>query len=86
MPPATARVTEGKYLTFRIGHESYGIPVLRIREIIRFLAPTHVPQMPAFVKGVINLRGKIIPVVDLRVKFGLADADFTERTCIIRPQ
>jgi purine-binding chemotaxis protein CheW len=73
----------GKYLTFELGRESYGIAVLKIREIIRLTNITAVPQMPEYVKGVINLRGKIIPVVDLRLKFGMAKAETTERTCII---
>ncbi len=73
----------GKYLTFRLGHESYGIAVLKIREIIRLTPITTVPQMPAFVKGVINLRGKVVPVVDLRLKFSLAEAESHERTCIV---
>ena len=73
----------GKYLTFRLGNESYGIAVLKIREIIRLTPVTAVPQMPDYVKGVINLRGKIIPVVDLRAKFGMGEADSNERTCIV---
>ena len=73
----------GKYLTFRLGDESYGVPVLKVREIIRLTAITAVPQMPNYIKGVINLRGKVIPVVDLRTKFGFADAGTTERTCIV---
>jgi purine-binding chemotaxis protein CheW len=73
----------GKYLTFRLGRESYGISVLRIREIIRNVEVTPVPQMPAYVKGVINLRGKIIPIVDLRKKFDLADIRDTDQTCIV---
>jgi len=73
----------GKYLTFRLGDESYGIAVLKIREIIRLTPITAVPQMPDYIKGVINLRGKIVPVVDLRIKFALAQAKTTERTCII---
>ena len=77
------RAAAGKYLTFVLGHESYGIGVLRIREIIRVLDITAVPQMPAYVKGVINLRGKVIPVIDLRIKFQLSKAETTERTCII---
>jgi purine-binding chemotaxis protein CheW len=81
--PPTVRAEAGKYLTFILGNESYGIAVLKIREIIRVITITAVPQMPAYVKGVINLRGKIIPVVDLRLKFGLAKAETTERTCII---
>ena len=78
-----ARAAAGKYLTFVLGHESYGIAVLKIREIIRLLDITAVPQMPSYVKGVINLRGKVIPVVDLRIKFQLSEAKTTERTCII---
>jgi purine-binding chemotaxis protein CheW len=66
-----------------LGCESYGIAVLKIREIIRLTTITSVPQMPDYVKGVINLRGKIIPVIDLRIKFGLAKAENTERTCIV---
>src|SRR3954470_21803863 len=72
----------GKYLTVALDNEAYGIAVLKVREIIRMQKITPVPQMPAFVKGVINLRGRVIPVVDLRVKFGLK-AEFTERTCIV---
>lgn len=72
-----------KYLTFKLGGESYGIAVLKIREIIRMQKITPVPQMPPHVKGVINLRGKVIPVVDLRVKFSLGDDATDERTCTI---
>ncbi|MBM3845193.1 MAG: purine-binding chemotaxis protein CheW [Verrucomicrobia bacterium] len=72
-----------KYLTFTLGHESYGIPVLKVREIIRVPDITAVPQMPDYVKGVINLRGKVIPVADLRVKFQLKNIQDTERTCIV---
>jgi purine-binding chemotaxis protein CheW len=79
----TETIVAGKYLTFCLGNESYGVEVLKIREIIRLVNITAVPQMPEYVKGVINLRGKIIPVVDLRLKFGLAKAETTERTCII---
>lgn len=73
----------GKYLTFSISNESYGVDVLKVREIIRFLKITPVPQMPNYVKGVINLRGKVLPVFDLRLKFGLDAAEATERTCIV---
>lgn len=73
----------GKYLTFQVGAEHYGIPVGRTREIIRASAITNVPQMPSHVKGVINLRGRIVPVVDLRVRFSQPDAELHERTCII---
>ena len=73
----------GKYLTFDLHGESYGIDVLKVREIIRLTAITSVPQMPPCVRGVINLRGKIIPVIDLRVRFGFTDAKDTEQGCII---
>lgn len=73
----------GKYLTFALGDEEYGLPVLKVREIIKILDITAVPQVPTHVKGVINLRGKVIPVVDLRLKFSFASQPYTERTCII---
>lgn len=73
----------GKYLTFILGRQCYGIDVLRIREIIRMTEITAVPQMPDYVRGVINLRGKIIPVIDLRLRFGLSEAKNTEQTCIV---
>jgi len=83
VPSAPARSPlAGKYLTVVLESEAYGIGVLKVREIIRLQKITPVPQMPAFVKGVINLRGRVIPVVDLRVKFGLK-AEFGERTCIV---
>jgi purine-binding chemotaxis protein CheW len=72
----------GKYLTVGLDREAYGIAVLKVREIIRMQNITPVPQMPSFVKGVINLRGRVIPVVDLRLKFGL-EAVLAERTCIV---
>lgn len=75
--------SSGKFLTFLLAEESYGVEVLRIREIIRIQKITPVPQMPAHVKGVINLRGKVIPVVDLRLKFNLNAEEATERTCVI---
>ena len=73
----------GKYLTFTLQNESYGIEVLKVREIIRLTSITAVPQMPAYVRGVINLRGKIIPVIDLRLYFGFTDIASTDLTCII---
>ena len=73
----------GKYLTFAIQGESYGIDVLQIREIIQLSNITSVPRMPAYVRGVINLRGKIIPVIDLRVRFGFGDVPYTPHTCIV---
>jgi len=74
---------EGKYLTFALADEEYGISILKVKEIIGMMSITTVPQTPGFVKGVINLRGKVIPVVDLRLKFGIEAAEYTERTCII---
>ncbi|MFN8057662.1 MAG: chemotaxis protein CheW [Vicinamibacterales bacterium] len=73
----------GKYLTFSLNNEEYGLPVLKVREIIKMLDITNVPQVPGHVKGVINLRGKVIPVIDLRVKFGFPPQDYTERTCVV---
>jgi len=82
-PRAATKIGAAKYLTFQLGGESYGIAVLKIREIIRHQPATPVPQMPAYVKGVINLRGRIIPVIDLRIKFGLSNIRDTEQTCIV---
>jgi purine-binding chemotaxis protein CheW len=73
----------GKFLTFKLGEESYGVAVLKIREIIRMQKITLVPQMPSYVKGVINLRGKVIPVIDMRLKFNVGSDAVTERTCIV---
>jgi len=73
----------GKYLVFHLGREEFGIRVLKVREIMGIQDITAVPQTPAHVKGVINLRGKVIPVVDLRLKFGLPEQEYTQRTCII---
>ena len=74
---------EGKYLTFVLGDEEYGLQILKVREIIGLMEITSVPQTPVFIKGVINLRGKVIPVIDLRLKFGMEEAEPTEETCII---
>lgn len=73
----------GKYLTFHLGNEEFAIQVLRVREIMGVQEITAVPQTASYVKGVINLRGKVIPVVDLRLKFGLPEMEYTQRTCII---
>ena len=73
----------GKYLTFSLADEEYGLEILKVREIIGIMDITAVPQMPTFVKGVVNLRGKVIPVIDLRLKFGLEPAEYTEQTCIV---
>ena len=74
---------EGKYLTFSMAGEEYGIGILKIKEIIGMMPITLVPQTPEHVKGVINLRGKVIPVIDLRLKFGMESIEHDERTCII---
>ena len=74
---------EGKYLTFMLAGEEYGLEILKVREIIGLMDITVVPRTPPYVRGVINLRGKIIPVVDLRVKFGMEAIEDTEETCII---
>ncbi|SRR5579875_580924 len=73
----------GKYLVFELGREEFGIRVLQVREIMGLQDITVVPQMPAHIKGVINLRGKVIPVICLRSKFGLEAAEYSSRTCII---
>jgi purine-binding chemotaxis protein CheW len=73
----------GKYLTFSLASEEYGLEILKVREIIGIMDITCMPQMPNYVKGVINLRGKVIPVIDLRLKFGLEPAEYTEQTCIV---
>ena len=74
---------EGKYLTFALANEEYGLEILKVREIIGYMDITTVPQMPGYIKGVINLRGQVIPVIDLRAKFGMETAQVTEQTCII---
>ena len=79
----TTQQLAGKHLTFILGRECYGVPVLKVREIIRLCDITPVPQMPAYIKGVLNLRGKIIPVADLRLKFKLASDKNTDLTCIV---
>jgi len=73
----------GKYLSFALANEDYGLQILKVREIIGYIDVTAVPQTPHFVKGVINLRGQVIPIVDLRAKFGMPTTDVTEQTCII---
>ena len=89
MPTATVETTSaaqqlaGKHLTFVLGREHYGLPVLKVREIIRLCEITPVPQMPDYIKGVLNLRGKIIPVADLRLKFRLSNIADTDLTCVV---
>jgi len=74
---------EGKYLTFALAKEEYGIGILKVKEIIAMMPVTTVPCVPGYIKGVINLRGKIIPVIDLRLRFAMEEASYTERTCVI---
>lgn len=73
----------GKYLIFNLGMEEFGTEVLKVREIMGLQDITAIPQVPAYVKGVINLRGKVIPVIDLRLKFGMEPQEYTPRTCIV---
>lgn len=72
-----------KFLTLRLGDEIYGLPIMRVREIIGLVPITALPQTPAFVKGVMNLRGRIIPVVDLRARFALPEIAATHESCIV---
>ena len=74
---------QGKYLTFTLADEEYGLEILKVREIISYMEITAVPQTPDYVRGVINLRGQIVPVVDLRAKFGMESAEVTRGTAII---
>ncbi len=76
-------IKTGKYLTFTLENEEYGIGILKVKEIIGMMPITSVPRTPDFVKGVINLRGKVIPVLDLRLKFDMGEIPYTDRTCII---
>lgn len=74
---------ESKFLTFVLEENGYGVPILKVSEIIGLIDITPVPRTPVFIKGVINLRGKIIPVMDLRIKFGMAEKTYDQNTCII---
>ena len=76
----------GRYLTFNLGGEIYGLPILKVQEIISLMKITKVPRTPPFVLGVVNLRGKVVPIVNMRLKFGLDLVQDTERTCIILVQ
>jgi len=80
---AIVQTGKGKYLTFRLGKEEYGLEILKVKEIMGLMDITTVPQTPMYVRGVINLRGKVIPVIDLRLKFGMEEKDYDDRTCII---
>lgn len=80
---ASLKHLAGQYLTFKLGQEVYGLGILKVQEIIGMLGVTRVPQTPAYVRGVINLRGKVIPVMELRLRFEMEAAEDTERTCVI---
>ena len=82
-PDQTTGTRAGKFLTFGLAQEEFGVEILKVREIIGIMDITKVPQTPDFVKGVVNLRGKVIPVVDLRSKFGLQRTKYNDETCII---
>ncbi len=82
-PAPAARSLAGKYLTFALSREEYGLPVLKVREIIKMMDITAVPRVPAAIRGVMNLRGKVIPVIDLRIRFGLPAQADTDRSSII---
>ena len=82
-PPSGLDTRAGKYLTFMVGKEEFGVAVLKVREIMGMQEVTALPRTPPYLKGVINLRGKVTPVIDLRLKFGLPGIDTTERTCIV---
>lgn len=82
-PPADRQSLAGKYLTFALGREGYGIDILRVKEIIGIMPITALPHLPPYMKGVINLRGRVIPIMDLRSKFAMAPQAYTSRTCIV---
>jgi len=74
---------DGKYLTFSLGNEEYGVDIMKVREIIGIMEITSVPHTPGYIKGVINLRGRVIPVLELRLRFGMESKEYDDRTCII---
>jgi purine-binding chemotaxis protein CheW len=82
-PEARTSALGGKYMTFQLSAEDYGVEILKVREIIGLMEITRVPRVPDFVRGIINLRGRVIPVIDLRLKFGMAPCEATEQTVII---
>lgn len=82
-PAGSGRDLSGKYLTFTLGTEEFGLEILKVREIIGYMDITAVPRVPHYVKGVINLRGQVIPVIDMRTKFEMETVEITEQTCII---
>jgi purine-binding chemotaxis protein CheW len=81
--PEQRRLDGGKFLTFSLADEAYGVEILKVREIIGLPPITRVPRLPAFMRGVVNVRGKVVPVVDLRMKFGMEAIAYTPLTCIV---
>jgi purine-binding chemotaxis protein CheW len=79
----TTESSTGKYLTFRLGAEEYGFEIMKVREIIGLVGITKVPQTPEYIRGIINLRGKVVPIIDLRIKFGMETSVDTDQSCII---
>ncbi|AMS33610.1 chemotaxis protein CheW [Betaproteobacteria bacterium UKL13-2] len=73
----------GEFLSFKLGHEEYGIDILKVQEIRSYEAPTRIANAPAFVKGVVNLRGVIVPIVDMRLKYGMESAEYNDFTVVI---
>lgn len=84
--PTTTPALAGKYLTFHLGDEGYGLPIHSVQEIVGLSRITRVPRAPEFLRGVINLRGRIVPVIDLRLRFGLPKLEYNHRTCVIVTQ
>jgi len=80
---ANERITGNQYLTFKLAEEVYGIDISQVREVLEYTAITAVPRTPDFMRGVINLRGGVVPVVDMRLKFGLLKTEVTINTCIV---
>lgn len=83
MSNGNGTASPGRYLTFVLANQAFGVPIEVVREINRLTDITPVPQAPAFVAGIINLRGRVIPVLDLRMKFGMTAAPFSKETCIV---
>jgi purine-binding chemotaxis protein CheW len=81
--PKPADGATGKYMTFKLGAEEYGLEILKVRELIGLMETTRVPRAPEFIRGLINLRGKVIPVIDLRVKFGMQTVELSPQNVII---
>lgn len=83
METMTLGVEQSQYLTFRLGEEEFGVGILQVKEILEYGGITRVPMVPDFIRGVINLRGNVVPVVDLAAKFGMPKRDVTNRSCVV---